>query len=86
MILVFGGTTEGRKTVAELEEAGNPFFYSTKQGEQNITLRHGIPLCGAMPETEMIAFCQSHSIRLIIDAAHPFASHLHHTIARVSSG
>lgn len=84
MILVFGGTTEGRKTVAELEEAGNPFFYSTKQGEQNIALLHGIPLCGAMPENDMIAFCRSHSIRLIIDAAHPFASHLHHTIARVS--
>ena len=35
MILVFGGTTEGRKAIKELEEAGKPFFYSTKTGEQD---------------------------------------------------
>ena len=36
MILVLGGTTEGRKAVAELEEAGNIFYYSTKTGEQEV--------------------------------------------------
>ena len=30
MIIVFGGTTEGRKAVKELEEAGKPYYYSTK--------------------------------------------------------
>ena len=34
MILVFGGTTEGRKAVEVLEEAGSPYYYSTKTGEQ----------------------------------------------------
>ena len=84
MILVFGGTTEGRKAVAELEEAGNPFYYSTKTGEQDITLHHGIRVDGAMDEAAMTAFCHAHDIQLLVDAAHPFADVLHHTVARVA--
>ena len=84
MILVFGGTTEGRKAVEVLEEAGNVFFYSTKTGEQNITLHHGIRLDGAMDGDAMLTFCREHGIRLMVDAAHPFAVQLHQTIAQVS--
>ena len=85
MILVFGGTTEGRKAAEVLEEGGSPFFYSTKTGEQNITLHHGQRIDGAMDGEAMHAFCQEHDIRLIVDAAHPFASTLHATIALVST-
>ena len=85
MILVFGGTTEGRKAVKALEEAGNVFFYSTKGTEQEIVLRHGIRLTGAMDEPMMTSFCQTHGIRLIIDAAHPFAELLHATVAKAAS-
>ena len=84
MILVFGGTTEGRKAVEVLEEAGNVFYYSTKMGEQDITLHHGIRLDGAMDGGAMLTFCREHGIRLMIDAAHPFAVQLHQTIAQVS--
>ena len=84
MILVFGGTTEGRKAVEVLEEAGNAYYYSTKTGEQDITLHHGIRLDGALDEEAMQAFCREHDIRLMVDAAHPFASLLHQTIAKVS--
>ncbi len=42
MILVFGGTTEGRKAVEVLEKAGNAYYYSTKTGEQDITLQAAI--------------------------------------------
>ncbi len=84
MILVFGGTTEGRKTVEVLEEAGKSYFYSTKTGEQDITLHHGHRIDGAMDAEAMQAFCREHNIRLIVDAAHPFASQLHQTIAQVS--
>ena len=84
MILVFGGTTEGRKAVDVLEEAGSAYFYSTKTGEQDITLHHGQRIDGALDEESMRAFCQEHDIRLMVDAAHPFASQLHQTIARVS--
>ena len=83
MILVFGGTTEGRKAAEVLEEAGNTYFYSTKTGEQDITLHHGQRIDGAMDEEAMKAFVRKHDIRLIVDAAHPFASRLHQTIAEV---
>ena len=86
MILVFGGTTEGRKAAEVLEEAGKPFFYSTKTGEQEVALQHGQRIDGAMDAEAMAAFCREHGIRLIVDAAHPFAARLHQTVARVADG
>ena len=84
MILVFGGTTEGRKAVEVIEEAGKAYYYSTKTGEQDITLHHGQRIDGAMDAEAMQGFCREHNIRLMVDAAHPFASQLHQTIAQVS--
>ena len=84
MILVFGGTTEGRKAVEVLEEGGKAFYYSTKTGEQDITLHNGQRIDGALDGEAMRMFCQEHDIRLIVDAAHPFASQLHQTIVHVS--
>lgn len=84
MILVFGGTTEGRKAVEVLEEGGNTYYYSTKTGEQDITLHHGQRIDGALDAEAMQTFCREHDVRLIVDAAHPFASQLHQTIAQVS--
>ncbi len=84
MILVFGGTTEGRKAVEVLEEAGNAYYYSTKTEEQEVALHHGIRLYGALDQEAMRMFCQEHHIQLLIDAAHPFAQTLHDTIAKVA--
>ena len=84
MVLVFGGTTEGRKAVEVLEEGGNTYYYSTKTGEQDITLHHGQRIDGTLDAEAMQTFCREHGIRLIVDAAHPFASQLHQTIALVS--
>lgn len=86
MILVFGGTTEGRKTVKELEEAGKTYYYSTKTGEQKVDLCHGMAISGAMTQDKMATFCKEHDIQLIIDSAHPFAAHLHSTVAKVAEG
>ena len=85
MILVFGGTTEGRKAVEVLEEGGNVYYYSTKTGEQDITLHNGQRIDGALDGEAMQLFIREHEIRLIVDAAHPFASQLHETIALVSA-
>lgn len=85
MILIFGGTTEGRKAIKEIEEAGKPFYYSTKMGEQKVELCHGEAVSGVMTKEKMIDFCRSKDIRLLVDAAHPFASHLHHTVADVAA-
>ena len=84
MILVFGGTTEGRRAVEVLEEAGSLYYYSTKTDEQEIHMHHGIHLVGVLVREAMIDICEKQSIRLIIDAAHPFALHLHQTIADVA--
>ena len=84
MILVFGGTTEGRKAVEVLEEGGSPYYYSTKTGEQDLTLHHGQRIDGALDAEAMQSFCREHDIRLMVDAAHPFAVQLHQTIAEVS--
>ena len=80
MILVFGGTTEGRKAVEVLEEAGTTYYYSTLSDGQKIELVHGIHLTGGMEVPEMIACCREHDIRLIVDAAHPFAEELHRNL------
>ena len=80
-ILVLGGTTEGRMAAGVLEESGSPFFYSTKTGEQDLQLSHGTHISGAMDSAAMARFCQEHGVKLIIDAAHPFASELHLTVA-----
>ena len=85
MLLVFGGTTEGRKAVEVLEEAGKAYFYSTKTGEQELTLHHGLRIDGALDAEAMCTFCRDHDIRLIIDAAHPFAATLHSTIQAVAA-
>ncbi|WP_294744301.1 cobalt-precorrin-5B (C(1))-methyltransferase CbiD [uncultured Prevotella sp.] len=85
MILVFGGTTEGRSAAEVLEEAGSLYYYSTKMGEQELTLHHGVRIDGAMDAEAMKAFCCNQQIRLIVDAAHPFASMLHQTIGKVAS-
>lgn len=84
MILVFGGTTEGRKAVEVLEEAGTPYYYSTKTGEQDITLHHGERIDGALHREAMLRFCSEHDIRLLVDAAHPFATQLHQTVVSVA--
>ena len=84
MILVFGGTTEGRRAAKELEESGSLFWYSTRDGEQQLELLHGKTICGAMDKAQMAEFCKEHQIRLIVDAAHPFASELHSNIAEAA--
>lgn len=84
MILAFGGTTEGRRAIRALEEAGSLYWYSTKTGEQDVAMHHGRRTDGAMDKEAMEAFCGEHGIRLVVDAAHPFASALHKTISEVA--
>lgn len=85
MILLFGGTTEGRACVKTLDEAGSTFYYSTRGSEQQIESKHGIRLTGAMDREAMISFCREKGIGMVIDAAHPFATRLHQTVAEVAT-
>ena len=63
-----------------LEESGAAYYYSTRSDTQDIQLVHGNHVIGAMEVPEMVAFCQEHDIRLIVDAAHPFAVNLHRNV------
>ena len=84
MILVFGGTTEGRVAAKVLDESGATYYYSTRSDTQDIQLVHGHHVIGAMEEPEMVALCKEHNIRLIIDAAHPFAVNLHRNVVNLA--
>ena len=83
MILILGGTTEGRLATNTLDESGSPFYYSTRGDEQEVSLHHGIRLQGGMDAETMELFCRQKEIRLLVDAAHPFAEELHRNVATV---
>ncbi|WP_320113240.1 cobalt-precorrin-5B (C(1))-methyltransferase CbiD [Draconibacterium orientale] len=78
MILVFGGTTEGKKSAEILDFIEEPYYYSTKSKVE--TPLKGKLISGVMEPAEMISFCRKNGIRLLIDAAHPFAVRLHKNI------
>lgn len=80
MILIFGGTTEGRMAVAALDRAGKPFFYSTRSDLQQVESKNAVRITGSLDSGSIIMFCRDNDIRLIVDAAHPFASQLHENI------
>ena len=63
-----------------LDESGATYCYSTRGDLQDIQLVHGHHVTGAMEVPEMVAFCHEHGIRLIVDAAHPFAVNLHRNV------
>ena len=79
-LLVFGGTTEGRLAVDVCEQAGKPFYYSTKGDLQKVDMHNGVHITGAMTVDDIVSFCKEHNIGCIVDAAHPFAENLHKTI------
>ena len=85
MILVFGGTTEGRMAAKVLDESGAAYWYSTRGELQDIQLAHGIRLTGGMEVNEMDVFCRKHEIRLLVDATHPFAEALHRNVVELAS-
>ena len=84
MVLVFGGTTEGRKAVEVLEESGSRYYYSTRSDGQQIELVNGIHLTGDVDVPKMVECCREHGVRLLVDAAHPFAEELHRNLLFVA--
>ena len=85
MILIFGGTTEGRIVCGVLDESGKEYYYSTKGAFQELEMVHGKRVSGAMTHEVMRQFITEQEIQLVIDAAHPFAAVLHKTIGEVTA-
>lgn len=63
------------------EQGASTFYYSTKGDSQQVALHHGVRITGAMRADDIRRFCHEHDIRLIVDAAHPFAEGLHRAVA-----
>jgi len=83
MILVFGGTTEGKKVIQLLEKLELPYLYSTKT-EISVALKsYGTYRFGALSEDSLSQYVVENQIDCCIHASHPFATILHTTIARV---
>lgn len=75
-ILIFAGTTEGRKLAEYASEIGAGCYVSTATGYgKEILGEHpGIRvLSGRMDEKQIVCFLGDKGIRLVIDATHPFA-------------
>ena len=85
LILVLGGTTEGKQVATLLENEQHPYLYSTKTGAKRVVRNCGRQIEGTLDEMKMINLCRTENIHLIIDAAHPFALVLHQLVFSVSS-
>ncbi len=81
MILVFGGTTEGKKVASIFDEVNVRYYYSTKT-EVPFSGK-GIPIYGALTKEKIESFCKDKKIELIVNASHPFAEQLHTTLASI---
>ncbi|QVY65953.1 precorrin-6A/cobalt-precorrin-6A reductase [Polaribacter sp. Q13] len=84
MILVFGGTTEGKKAATLLEGLAMPFVYSTKTNIPFKTTKIASYRYGALDEKQLESYLLENNIQTIINASHPFAEILHKTIAKVA--
>ncbi len=76
MILVMGGTTEGRKVAVELEEEGFPVVATatTSYGEELLKANFsGEVLCGVLDKEDLYEAGLRLGIKLLVDATHPFA-------------
>lgn len=85
MVLVLGGTTEGKQVATLLENEQHPYLYSTKTRTKKVVQNCGKQIEGTLDKMKMINLCRTENIRLIIDAAHPFAVVLHELVFSVSS-
>ncbi|UZJ40191.1 precorrin-6A reductase [Prosthecochloris sp. SCSIO W1101] len=83
MIVVFGGTTEGKQVARFLEEKELAYLYSTKTEVEPFVMVHGEYRFGALDERGMEHLFRQRNVTAVIDAAHPFASLLHETVSDV---
>jgi len=85
MLLIFGGTTEGKQVIQLMQALKQPYHYSTKTKVDYKADKLGVYRHGALDEAALLVYIQKYKIKKIINAAHPFATVLHQTIAKVCS-
>ena len=84
MILIFGGTTEGKQVIEVLQQLRLPHIYSTKTEIDVVLDECGKYRHGAFSSRRLEKFIKENNITMIIHASHPFATELHQTISLAS--
>jgi precorrin-6A/cobalt-precorrin-6A reductase len=82
MILLLGGTTEGKQAAGYLDEAGLDYIYSTRT--EVLFAGKGEHRYGSLDAAGLKEFCRLNDISIIINAGHPFAAELHATVASIA--
>ncbi len=85
MILIFGGTTEGRIAAEVCDRAANGYLYATKGGDQRLASSYAEQICGSMESPDIERVITSRGVKLVIDAAHPYAEILHKNIEQATT-
>ncbi len=86
MILIFGGTTEGRVAAEVCDNAAKEYLYSTRSDEQQLlATTYARRVIGGMDVEQMKETIEKFNIKLLIDAAHPYAKILHLNIAQAAA-
>jgi precorrin-6A/cobalt-precorrin-6A reductase len=86
VILLLGGTSETAELAEFLADLGVPILVSTATdadlnvGEHRLIRRR----CGRLDEVAMLDMVHNEQVKVIVNAAHPFAEELHRTIDRVA--
>ena len=81
MILIFGGTTEGKQVIEVLQKLQLQHTYSTKTKIDVVLDGFGQYRHGAFTFASLEAYIIENNVELIIHASHPFATELHQTIS-----
>ncbi|MGC8777118.1 MAG: precorrin-6A reductase [Candidatus Caldatribacteriaceae bacterium] len=85
MILLLGGTTEGRVLSQVLKESSYPFWVSVASPLGREFLPGGIAVrSGPFSEESLEVFIRKEGIRVIVDATHPFAQEIKGLAQRVA--
>ncbi|MFZ5632395.1 MAG: precorrin-6A reductase [Bacillota bacterium] len=76
MILVIGGTSEGREIARELAARGALVLVSTATGYgSNLAAGDGVPVVqGRLNREELTDLLIARSVKVLVDASHPFAA------------
>lgn len=86
-IVIFGGTTEGRKLAEALAGMDVPVWASvaTEYGAQLLPKAENVHVqTGRMDEDEMATFLEKASASLVLDATHPYAAIVSENISRAA--
>lgn len=86
--LVFGGTSEGRELVEWLSELGTAHVVACSATDYGTELVTGLPrvmaLTGPLSDGEKDVLVASHDFACVVDATHPFATHVSKSVAALA--